>query len=173
LINIREGRVEDAEQIAAVHVESWKTTYNRIISESFLSGLSVEDRLKNWIWTFQNATADQAIFVAEDGAGHIVGFSTGGRNRNKEYKHDGEIYAIYLLQEYQRQGVGTRLFRAVADALRNHGCSSMMLWVLKDNPAVGFYKRQGGQVIGQKDVTIGGESLLELAIGWDSFQDQE
>jgi hypothetical protein len=65
-------------------------------------------------------------------------------------------------------GLGKMLFNSVVGALGDMDYSSMMLWVLRDNPSFEFYKLQGGRVIGQKDITIGGESLVELAVGWDN-----
>jgi ribosomal protein S18 acetylase RimI-like enzyme len=168
-MKIREACIEDAERIAIVHVESWKTTYKGIISESYLSSLSIEKRLKNWLWTFGNLNVHEKIFVAEDREDNIIGFSSGGRSRNDEFKHDGELYAIYLLRDYQRLGIGKMLFNSVVESLKDNGYSSMMLWVLKDNPSVAFYKLQGGQALGQKTIAIGGDSLVELAIGWDSI----
>ncbi|TBL79153.1 GNAT family N-acetyltransferase [Paenibacillus thalictri] len=166
-MKIREARIEDADKIAKVHVDSWQTTYKGIISESYLSNLSVEKRKKSWLWTFENLIVDEKIFVAEDMAGNIVGFSNGGRSRNNEFEHDGELFAIYLLKNYQRIGLGKKLFNSVVQSLKDNGYSKMMLWVLKDNPSVEFYKLQGGEVIGKKEITIGGDSLVELAIGWD------
>lgn len=96
-MKVREASIEDADSIAIVHVDSWKTTYNGIISESYLSGLSVEKRRKSWLWTFENPNANEKIFVAEDKKGNIIGFSNGGRSRSEEFKHEGELYAIYLL----------------------------------------------------------------------------
>ncbi|MDQ0914550.1 GNAT family N-acetyltransferase [Paenibacillus sp. V4I5] len=166
-MKIREARIEDAEKIAIVHVDSWQSTYKGFISESYLSNLSVEKRTKSWLWTFENLNVHEKIFVAEDMPGNIVGFSCGGRSRNDEFDHDGELYAIYLLKDYQRLGLGKKLLNSVTESLKDNGYSSMMLWVLKDNPSVEFYKLQGGQIIGQKEITIGGDSLDELAIGWD------
>jgi len=168
-MKVREACIEDAERIAIVHVESWITTYKGIISESYLSSLSVEKRTKSWLWTFENLNAHEKIFVAEDRQGNIIGFSNGGRSRSDELKHDGELYAIYLLRDYQRLGIGKMLFNSVVGSLKDNGYSSMMLWVLRDNPSVTFYKLQGGQTFGQKTISIGGYSLEELAIGWDSI----
>lgn len=42
---IREARSSDVEQIAEVHVASWRTTYKGIISEQFLRKLSVERKI--------------------------------------------------------------------------------------------------------------------------------
>jgi ribosomal protein S18 acetylase RimI-like enzyme len=166
-MKIREAHIEDSDKIAIVHVDSWQTAYKGIISELYLSNLSVEKRMKSWLWTFENLNVHEKIFVAEDMAGNIVGFSSGGRTRNDEFEHDGELYAIYLLKDYQRLGLGKQLFNSVVESLKDNGYSSMMLWVLKDNPSVEFYKLHGGLIIGQKEITIGGDSLVELAIGWD------
>lgn len=65
--------------------------------------------MKSWLWTFENLNVDEKIFVAEDMAGNIVGFSNGGRRRNNEFEHDGELFAIYLLKDYQRIGLGKKL----------------------------------------------------------------
>lgn len=169
LMKVREASIEDAEGIAMVHVNSWKSTYQGIISESYLSSLSVENRTKSWKWTFENRAEHERVFVAENREGKIVGFSNGGRSPNDEFNHDGELYAIYLLREYQGLGVGKLLFNSVVASLKNNGYSSMMLWVLEDNPSLGFYILQGGQSIGQKTISIGTDNLVELAIGWGSL----
>lgn len=93
--------------------------------------------MKSWLWTFENLNVDEKIFVAEDMAGNIVGFSNGGRRRNNEFEHDGELFAIYLLKDYQRIGLGKKLFNSVVESLKDNGYIKMMLWVLKDNPSVG------------------------------------
>jgi hypothetical protein len=43
----------------------------------------------------------------------------------------------------------------------------MALWVLRRNPAVGFYQHMGGVEIGQKTVEIGGAFLEEVAFGFN------
>jgi hypothetical protein len=70
---VREASLEDIEGIARVHVDSWRSTYKGIISESYLSNLTLEKRKKNWLWTFNNLNKDERIFVAEV-EGRIVGY---------------------------------------------------------------------------------------------------
>ncbi|TLS49808.1 GNAT family N-acetyltransferase [Paenibacillus antri] len=166
-MKIREANLQDVEGIAHVHLLSWRETYSGIISESYLSNLSIEQRKKNWIWTFNNLNINEFICVAEDLNGRIVGFSNSGKNRNTEYEHEGEIYAIYLLKEYQNKGIGRMLFDFSVRRLRSSGYKSMMLWVLKDNPTLGFYKSFGGTVMGEKMIKIGEQELSELAVGWN------
>ncbi|REE69666.1 L-amino acid N-acyltransferase YncA [Paenibacillus taihuensis] len=164
---IRKATPADAEQIADVHVQSWQTTYRGIIADDYLDRLSVEQRLRNWQWTFEHMTESDCVFIAEAEDGRIVGLASGGRCRESDNDFDGELYAIYLLQHYQRRGVGRELFRNVTDFLRQIGCSSMMLWVLADNPSLTFYLAQGGHITRQQNIRIGEEELVELAIGWD------
>ncbi len=167
---VRQACFEDAEGIAKVQVDSWRTTYRGIVSDAVLSGLSVEGRKKSWEWTFRNPKPDEALFVAEDDAG-IVGFSNGGKSRYEEYGHDGELYAIYILESHQRRGVGKELVRAAADHLRAAGYKSLMVWVLERNPSIAFYKRLGGVELGRKDIIIGEDRLIEVALGWSAIDD--
>lgn len=163
--------MKDAEGIASVHVASWKTTYKGIISDSYLSQLSVEKSKQSWNWTFRHLRPDEGVYVALNDEGTIVGFASGGRNRNVEFGHDGELYAIYLLKDFQGQGIGRSLFRAVVESLESKGLSSLMVWVLHRNSSEGFYKALGGKEIGRKEIVIGSERHLEIAYGWDRWQD--
>lgn len=165
-MKIRKAELIDAGGIAKVHVDSWRTTYGNILSEWYLSQLSVEGRKNNWEWTFKNLNKEEVIYVGLDDEESIVGFACGGQSRDKDFEYDGELYAIYLLREYQGQGYGKKLFKAVVDSLQNNGYESMMVWVLQGNPAISFYTAMGGKLIGQKEITIGADKHIELAYGW-------
>jgi len=45
---IRKAQPTDANAIAKVHVDSWRTTYAGIISADFLANLSYEQREASW-----------------------------------------------------------------------------------------------------------------------------
>ena len=83
--------------------------------------------------------------------------------------YSGELYAIYLLQTAQREGMGRRLVSAVARRLAESGHQSMMVWVLADNPSRGFYEKLGGNPIAEKLVEIAATQLVEVAYGWDDL----
>ncbi len=167
-MTIRVAGSEDAAAIAFVHVSSWKTTYRGIVPEAYLDSLSVEARTQQWQEIF--ATQEFSFFVAEDEAG-IFGFATGGKIRQPTADYDAELYAIYLLRERQGQGSGRALFHSLAGALLAKGFTSMTVWVLEQNPAVGFYRRMGGLQVGQQKIEIGGVQLDEVAFGWPSLKD--
>ncbi|MNK89114.1 Acetyltransferase (GNAT) family protein [compost metagenome] len=165
-MKFRKANITDAEEIARVHVDSWRTTYKNIVSDSYLSQLSVERRKNNWEWTFKNLNKGEVIYVGLNDEDDIIGFACGGQNREKEFEYDGELYAIYLLRETQGHGYGKKLFKLVVESLQNSGYKSMMVWVLQGNTATNFYSAMGGELIGQKEIIIGEDKHIELAYGW-------
>jgi hypothetical protein len=57
----------------------------------------------------------------------------------------------------------------LASALQSKGFTSMLVWMLEQNPSVSFYERLGAVQIARKIINIGGADLQELAFGWPSL----
>jgi GNAT superfamily N-acetyltransferase len=165
---IRRADAADAQAIARVHVNSWRSTYAGIVSDAFLAALNIDDRAE--MWRKMLATQDELMFVAEEEA-CIFGFACGGRLREALDSYDAEIYAIYLLRESQGWGAGRGLFQALVASLHEARYAGMALWVLKDNPATRFYEHLGGKQIAVKQINIGGANLEEVAYGWPKLED--
>ncbi|MBU9722918.1 MULTISPECIES: GNAT family N-acetyltransferase [Bacillaceae] len=166
---IRPAKLGDEQQIGTVHVKSWQEAYKGIISPTFLSSLSIEERTNMWKRSLSRPSKEHGVYVVEDADGHIVGFATGGPNRSKDKfpQYEGELYAIYLLKEVWGNGLGEQLTAAVTTHLKNvHGFDSMIVMVLADNPAKKFYERMGGKVVGQETITIDEQAYEELVLGF-------
>ncbi|MCA1057178.1 GNAT family N-acetyltransferase [Rossellomorea aquimaris] len=131
---IRKAVPDDAEGIANVHIGSWKTTYKNIVSDEYLDSLNVGDRKVRWDGIL---SGPHETYVCEMNNGEISGFVSIGRERDEH--QDGELYAIYLLKDYQRKGLGSSLFTFAMDTLKSQGYSNMLVWVLRDNPSKHFY----------------------------------
>jgi ribosomal protein S18 acetylase RimI-like enzyme len=102
----------------------------------------------------------------------LVGFASGGRERAGEPGYAGELYAIYILDDFQRRGHGRELVRAVVAGLREMGLEDMIIWVLRDNqPARRFYERLGGVHVRTQPITIGSAILEEVSYGWPRLDD--
>ena len=166
-IRIRAANPADAGPISKVHVDTWRTSYAGMVPAEHLAGLSYRNREARWE---QILTADrpaESNFVAETVACDVVGFAGGGPEREGNPTYRGELYGIYLLEAYQRKGLGRRLVSAVAHRLLADGFGSMLVWVLKDNrPACRFYETLGGERVGRKTIAIGGADLVEVSYGW-------
>jgi L-amino acid N-acyltransferase YncA len=165
---VRQARIEDANGIARVHVESWKTTYAGIVPDAYLASLDPEPGAEVWREWLNEGRA--RIFVAEDASG-VFGFVSGGKLREPLEGYDAELYAIYLLQQKQRHGAGRSLVQKLAETLRRDGFRSLIVWVLEKNPAVDFYSSLRGSPVAEKPIEIGGAQLTEIALGWTSLDD--
>jgi ribosomal protein S18 acetylase RimI-like enzyme len=164
---IREARIEDAAGIAKVHVDTWRTTYAGILPDEHLANLSYERREKLWIdYILSNAESRIFNYVAENDAGQIVGFASGGPERKNDPDYESELYAIYILKEYQGQGIGHLLTQTLVKRLLQSGMNTMLLWVVSDNPARRFYEALGGQQIKTERAELGGVMINEVAYGW-------
>ena len=61
---IRSATPDDAERLASVHVEAWKSTYRGQVPDAYLDALSVQDRVDVW----RKLLADTAASTADSRA---------------------------------------------------------------------------------------------------------
>jgi ribosomal protein S18 acetylase RimI-like enzyme len=152
-----------------VHVETWRRAYAGIVSADFLAGLSIERRCQRWRQSLESPEPGTRLFVCTRRRS-IIAFCSCGAVREDATARRGEVYAIYVVPTAQGCGVGRALMRAAAAHLLAQGMTSMLLWVLKDNlPARQFYGSLGGKVLEEKPITIGDQSLIEVAYAWDDL----
>ncbi len=165
MITIRPASITDAPAISHVHVEGWRTTYRGVVADAFLDGLSAEARVPRWR---QQLTSDARFFVAEKD-GDLVGFISGGVIREPCGDYDAELFAIYLLSEARRTGIGKQLFHTLVNRLHADDFKSLMVWVLDKNPSRPFYEHMGGLRLTGSTLEISGEHLPMTAYGWPSL----
>ncbi|MCA1042258.1 GNAT family N-acetyltransferase [Bacillus infantis] len=168
-MKIRRAEDQDAEGIAKVHVETWRTAYRGIIDDDYLSALSVEKRTE--LWHRNIAIPGNIVLVAEEN-GRIVGFTDGSQEETGEYDgFKGDVTCLYGLEEHQGTGLGKALLHELFHAFQKEGIRSAIVKVLKENDACSFYERTGARLL--KDaipIKIGSGRELELCVyGWKDF----
>ena len=173
--NFRIATCDDARDLGAMHVASWRESYAGVLPEKMLASLSAEARAASWSKILQEPPSERStvVYLAEqDGA--IFGFGSCGAQRTESLKdlgYDGEISAIYVLREFQEQGIGTGLFSQMSLDLSRRGFNAAALWVLRDNlRARRFYERYSGQLIAEREDVRDGAVLIELAYGWPDLK---
>ncbi|WP_085506858.1 GNAT family N-acetyltransferase [Thalassobacillus devorans] len=171
MYKVRKAVFEDAEKIAHVHVSSWKSTYKDLIDEKDVSNITVENRIALWEAVLKVPVNGQVALVVENDQGEVVGFVSGGKERTKHYGYDGEIYAIYLLDSYQRKGLGGMLLEAFGKEMKEAGYHSLLVWVLTNNPSSEFYRKYGAKQVEAEMVTIGEGTYEETAFGWKNIDE--
>jgi len=143
-VRIREGEPKDAEAIAGIHVRSWQEAYRGQLTDDYLDGLTVKDRLELHRYALEQPPPEYRMWVAEDG-GRILGFAVTGRSEDADAdERTGELYAIYLEPERVGTGLGRTLFEHAIGDLRERGYRTVTLWVLQTNErARRFYEVAG------------------------------
>jgi GNAT superfamily N-acetyltransferase len=164
--SIRAARPADAGNIAAIHVAGSLSTYRGIIPDAALAKFGIGERTRQWQTRLKDPDPNTCTFVAaeEDEGDAIVGFANAGPARSSELKSDAELYAIYLLQQYRRMGIGKALMREAEGLLRSAGFRSMGLWVLEVSPARAFYEALGARIVAR--TTIEREGIVPGLFGY-------
>lgn len=161
-MNVRHAVHQDIPKIAEIHVKSWQTTYQGIISQEYLDGLTIEDREESW-----RKRSLEGTFVAEDEDG-VFGFATFGKQRDERYStYDGELYAIYLFQQKQKSGAGIALMEKGVEYLIEKGYQNMLLWVFEQNSAKQFYQKLQPSFVVTSQFELAGENHNEIGYGWE------
>ena len=141
--------METGEEIrgkAYVHWKSWQESYAGIVDPGYLRRLTLE-KCEEMAFAYPKDT-----WVAKQD-GRVVGFACCGPDR--ENPGAGEVYAIYVLEDFQKRKIGLRLMRLCLEELR--GCQRVYVWVLADNAkAICFYEQLGFRRDGEeKTLTLG------------------
>lgn len=152
-VQIREAVPADAGAIAGIHVRSWQHAYRGQLSDGYLDGLRVDDRLELHRRSLEQPPPEYRMWVAEQD-GRITGFACTGRSEDADADDaTGELFAIYLDPDRVGTGLGRALFEhAVAD-LWSRGYARATLWVLRSNErARRFYEAAGWRADGTTTV---------------------
>ena len=166
-LSIREATVQDAANIANVHVVSWRESYQGIVPQPYLDSLDVGVRTESWKSRLDQGVATVFVAVLD---GQLCGFISGGKARESIQDFDGEFFAIYLLRAAKGRGIGRLLMRRLAETLLAEGLTKGLVWVLADNPTRHFYEHLGAQEVARKMEPVGGADLLEIAYGWQDIR---
>jgi GNAT superfamily N-acetyltransferase len=170
---IRSATFEDAEKIAYIHVKAWQESYKGIIHQNYLDTISFSERLafRKKILMYPKTAQINLVAVQND---QIIGFCDAGVAFDSSEAYCGEIYAIYLLNEFKRHGAGKTLFNYINKLLEEHLLMPYVTWVLEENrTACRFYEKCGGQFFKNKSVEIGDQNYIEIAYIFHRQEDRD
>jgi len=164
-IRIRPAKPSDARAIGRIHVETWRAAYPGMVPDQTLIGMTVDGKAAAWRRALERGAKREITLIAEAEEGP-VGFASAGPNRDSVLPFAGEVQTLYVLPDWQNQGIGRLLLQGCFARLSNHGITSAVIWVLADNPARFFYERMGGKRVGERDERLWGALLHEIGYGW-------
>lgn len=163
MIRARPAVVDDADALAAAHIEGWRVGYRDLLPDEFLDApeFAAErlDRWRRWVWC---EWSPQSQMFAVEVDGRVVGMGHAGPARTVaecDQSHPngtsfstttGEVYGFYVHPDAWGSGAATELMRTCEAFLRAAGFADAVLWVLRDNPrARAFYEKAGWTASGR------------------------
>jgi ribosomal protein S18 acetylase RimI-like enzyme len=161
---VRAARLVDAETIARIEVETWRTTYAGMLPDRVLLNMSERRQTASWGHFLRHRPDD--VRIAHTPRGTVTGFGNCGAQRDSGLDFEGEIYTLYVLPDAQSQGAGRALVLALFSRLVASGHGSALVWVIRANPARYFYERLGGKQVMHRPIPVGGQPVDAVAYGW-------
>ena len=156
-IIIRNALSEDACSLADCHISCWQSAYKGIVPDDFLEKMLIEkDQRVERYRKVLSAPGDceyYCVMYAETMIGFLI-----------IHKNDGDIWAIYLIEEFWGKGYGKEMMDFAVNELKRIGHKEILIWVFEDNHrARGFYEKYGFGFEGtKKESDCWGKPLVEL-----------
>jgi ribosomal protein S18 acetylase RimI-like enzyme len=92
---------------------------------------------EEWDKVVMDHAPPNALLVAEDETGNLVGFTA-------VHPGEGEMYLLFVHPEHAGRGVGRALLDAAHEALRSAGCREAFLYTHQENKrAIAVYEAAG------------------------------
>ena len=140
----------DIPELGKLHAITWAQTYN--------GKPNIKLRQYQWDKTFkeENDGSWFCILVVDKNS-RLVGFAKGiiSKNESSSEQH-GDLNKIYLLSDYQRIGLGKKLFINVVERFLSKGVNDMTLFGVPQNPSCGFHEAMGGERLYSEQGTFDG-----------------
>lgn len=164
-IEILRANIADSAGIARVQITSYRSAYAPFFPKAYIDHFTMAEQTQDWR-DLLNDPQHEPMFVAKNDAGEIVGYALGKTQPNALEPMVGEVDALHVLPECQRQGIGSALFATMARELKQRGKTELMLWTLEGNPVRAFYDRLNGDLVGQKSYEVDEVAVTEVAYRW-------
>jgi GNAT superfamily N-acetyltransferase len=162
---IRRALPTDARAVAEIAVRGWQAAYRGLMPDEFLDRLAVAGRETAWRETLDRDTDGGVPAWLAERAGRAVGFASSGPPRDMDVPLPAaELYAVYVLPQEWRSGVGRSLLHTAAAYWRERGATHLVLWVLEGNArARAFYEAMAWRLDGgRQQLEIAGVNLTEV-----------
>jgi len=166
---LRDATLDDAENIAALHTESWRGVYRGILPDAYLDNEIASERDRFWKNRLSGLPDNEMVLVL-DSKEALEGFAW--VEWGDEPGYDATIHALHITPHQHGSGFGKRLLSAACKRVKSGGGSSICLRVFDANTkAIGFYKHLGG-IIDDHDIDpFAGANAPDSRVGWPDLTD--
>lgn len=142
----------DFEAVRQIYYQTWLDTYQNELPNSFLAQLTPAS------WR-PETDADHLLLAKQES--ELVGLVRWGQARGKTPPAPGELRALYVLPNFQGQGIGSQLMTVVLAKLAPFG-SAYVTVLAANQHARDFYQHCGWRLVGKPFTETVPQGTLEL-----------
>lgn len=171
-IHFRKCEIEDLELLKKISISTFLNTY---------AHLNTEENVKKHVghaFNDQQLTRELShpdvlfyfFYLGDELCGYLKLCSkdTQSEKMSDEYL---EIERIYVLNEFQKKGIGRKMVEHARSVALNLGKSKLWLGVWKKNPeAVVFYEKMGFKIFGEHTFTVGSDVQSDWMMAMNLFE---
>lgn len=141
MISYREATIDDAASIAQTEVESKRASIPEVVSEIEMDYDWSFNRWTGYInkTTSPGSALDPRIIYLACDKETVVGYAA--CHHTTKQGIEAELQSIYVLKEYQGQGIGSALLKRIVEWLLADGKKSLLAGFYDKNSYVAFYKK--------------------------------
>ncbi|MER3484794.1 MAG: hypothetical protein C4345_01245 [Chloroflexota bacterium] len=156
---VRSATLGDLPGLQEVARCTWRATNSGYIPEAKIERfLAANDSVGALSQALVRLGDGMLVAVVND---RVIGYALCGETRERR----GELFAIYVLPEWQKKSIGRRLWEQAVEHLRSLGVPDMVIWVLAANElARRFYERQGAEVFATRTFPVGDAQIEEVGV---------
>jgi ribosomal protein S18 acetylase RimI-like enzyme len=157
-IVIRPCRPDDIPEVRAIAWKTWVDTYGIFIPEadirSYHDAVYAEEALRERM--VKPGTYFYLGLLRGTPAGYLI-------LQLEPEKELCSVGSVYVLPEFQREGIGRRMMRLARDEGRRAGCRTLRLGVMEQNrKARDWYERQGFRFSERVPFAMGSTTVVHL-----------
>jgi len=149
-MQIRIATKDDIETIRHIAHTTWPVAYKDLLEPSQLSYML--NLVYSPVALDKQFDEGHVFFIAENEDGEAIGFAGCSAY---EGGVSWKLHKLYVLPTVQKSGAGSALMQTVIHTAKQHGASSLVLAVKRDNPAYHYYLKKGFAVYDTVDLPIG------------------
>ena len=160
---IRKALPEDAHSYTDCLISCWQSAYKGIVPDKYLEDMIKEKEQR--VERFKKVFIDpgDCEYYCVMNAENMIGFLTINKSRNTDSSYTGEIWAIYLIEEFCGKGFGKKLLDFEIQELKRVEPKEIFLWVFEDNKrARRFYEKNNFRFDGTSREVKYGKILIQL-----------
>lgn len=144
-IVIRKAVENDCNEIAIVKYKVWQTTYRGIYYDEKLDNYDFKAQEIKFKEILKNSNINFYVAVLDE---KILGYMTEGKTCRPFADYEQEIGLLYILKEYQGNGIGKAFFDIAYNSIKSRGYKKFYISCNKYNTnSQKFYEKMGGKIV--------------------------